>query len=164
MRFLLEKFLKHKATKNIYQVSPLTDTVAIHEPLARYVIGGKSEKSIKKLYDIKTHNIKPSVFMDNRDDAVHLSVDRVLNFSTTEIHRLGLTFKENFNPTQTYHGYGKVLTESCINAGARVIPDTYENTRPYHANIVYPKNPKLDNMEVVNKILMNTLLILHQQH
>lgn len=139
----------------------LPTTVSTDEALARYLVGGRKNKN--KLYSTKNNKVKPRVFMDERTPA-ELSVDRISTLTERESHELGKQFKKDHNPNQTYHGYGKIIAEKCLNAGANVESETYDDSKPYHANIKYPEDlKKEDIMDIANELVLSTTLCLYNE-
>ena len=137
------------------------------EHLARNLVGGGSKKSVKRLYDINTGQIKPSQFFDSRTP-MRLSVNRISTLKIQEVHVLGLQFKDQVNkenPNQkrkVYHGFGQIDVLTCLNAGCiNVEKDDYGGTKPYHANVIYP-NKKDEIMQISNVLSFKAKLIKYQ--
>ena len=90
--------------------------------------------------------------MDTRDP-YKISVNRISTLTLEEAHALGLEHRDEINrdkeKPETYHGFGKLSVQVCLGAGCtKVEKDDMQGTKPYHANIVYPKAQKFDDMEI----------------
>jgi hypothetical protein len=161
---LLKGFLRCKADNNVVSLA-LPNTVESQEDLARNLIGGNKPKDIKKkLFDPVTEEIKPSRFLDSRNPR-EISINRISTLTELQAHRLGCDHRDEINRNnpgnqpQTYHGFAKLKAEMCMKVGCKVIPDTYAGTKPYHGNIIYPKDQKQDDMEIAVELALKAKLI-----
>ena len=139
-----------------------------NEHLARNLVGGGSKKSVKRLYDIDSRQIKPSQFFDSRTP-MRLSVNRISTLKIEEAHKLGLQFKDEVNrgnPNQKrkiYHGFGQIDVFTCLIAGCiRVEKDDYGGTKPYHANVIYPNKEKHEIMKISLLLSYKAKLVKYQ--
>ncbi len=157
--FLKRIFFKSKKNEN------LPETVKPDEELARNLIGGSSSKSLRKIYNPKTNEVKPSQFLDTRNPR-ELSVNRISTIDVSKAHELGLELKNeinNNNPNQSekvYHGYGSLFVQACLDAGcSSVEKEDYDGKKPYHANILYPEKEKFEEMEIANILAFKAKLV-----
>ena len=159
---LLISSLKSSSNRNSKIQKKLPTVVSGEEMLARNLIGGNSKKSVKKLFDPDNGTIKPSRFLDKRNPT-EISVNRISTLSEREAHQLGIAHKDETNKTaesaQTYHGYAAILAQTCYDAECHVRKDDEGGTKPYHANIVYPKEQKYDDMEIAVVLATKATLI-----
>ena len=149
----------------------LPDIVDAKEYIARNIIGGSSRKSIKKLYNPNTDEVNPSRFLDDRNP-IELSVNRISTLSLEKTHQLGLTLTEEINNNNStakplsYHGYAQLTKRQCLDAGCvDVLKEDYNGTKPYHANIIYPREQsrKADDMEIANNLAFVAELIRYDE-
>ena len=163
----MRRFLRNICSK-IKKSETLGDVVQPNENLARNLIGGSSSKNLKKLFEPKTENIKPSQFFDSRNPK-ELSVNRISTLTDAKAHELGLQLKDEINaknPEQlkAYHGYGKLTVQICLDAGcSRVEKEDYKGKKPYHANIIYPAKEKFEEMEIANILAFKAKLFKYNQ-
>lgn len=148
-------------------VTSLPDIVSDDERIARVIHGGSSLKSIKKLYNPSTNKIKPSRFMDDRNPR-ELSVNRISTLTIDESHALGVAFVDDLNSKSggnvTYHGYGELTVKICLEAGCtEVIKDDVAGTKPYHANILYPKKEVFEELDIANVLAFHALFVKHSK-
>ena len=139
-----------------------------NEYLARNLVGGGSKKSVKRLYNINTGQIKPSQFLDSRTP-MRLSVNRISTLKIQEVHAMGLKFKDEINkenPNQkrkVNHGFGQIDVLNCLDAGCiKVEKDDYGVTKPYHANVIYPNKEKHEIMRISNVLSFRAKLVKYQ--
>lgn len=157
-RFLNNLFGRAKTNKL------LSSVVGKEEELARNLIGGSSRKSIKKIYNPNTDEIKPSQFLDTRYPT-ELSVNRISTLTDAIAHELGLQLKDEMNSGNTeqlkiYHGFGKLTAQICLDAGCLSIEkEDYKGKKPYHANIIYPAKEKFEEMEIAIILAFKSELI-----
>ncbi len=164
---LLTNFLKSFIVRTDKSLPSL---VGLDETLARNIIGGGSPKSIKRLYNPNTKEIKPSEFMDSRNPR-ELSVNRISTLDMCQAHTLGVELTDEINTRninhkkKIYHGYGKIGVQVCLKAGcSSVEKDDYNGSKPYHANIIYPEKEKFEEMEIANILAFHAEFIENTLH
>jgi hypothetical protein len=122
------------------------------EVLARVACGSSKLTKNKALFykDDETGIIRANVtlFMDARNPA-ELSVNRIFTLSEGEAHKLGETHRAAHQPTATYWGYAQINASICFSKNCEVIKDDMGGTKPYHANIVFPKDASFQEIQAI---------------
>lgn len=100
--------------------------------------------------------------MDSRNPT-ELSVNRVSTLDNEGAHRLGIEHVENIirnNPEQkrVYHGFAKLKAQIVYSEKCNIVKDDINGTKPYHANIIYPRNQgvKFDDIELAIVLATNS--------
>lgn len=130
----------------------LSEIIDAEETLARVACGSSKFIKNKSFFykDKETGVVRANValFIDNRNPA-ELSINRISTLKKSATHELGLIHKNEYQPMTTYWGYAKIKAEICYSKNCRVVKDDIGGTKPFHANIIFPKNSEFIEIQEI---------------